>query len=253
MGWRGIAFGALVGSFFGGPLGAILGAAVAHHVGRRLGGGPRGVRPGPSVSARGRAMVFCASAAAMLAKMAKADGVVTPEEIASVERAFATLGFDGGTRRYAIDVFRRAKDDSHTIYQYAEDVAVAMDSLEVRELFYELLWDLARADGRVSQDELDILRRIPAALRIRPAWFAFHWQGRRQTADDPIAEAYATLGVPSTASDESVRKAYRDLAKKHHPDVLRAQGLPEEMVGKATEKMGRINDAWKVVRERRGI
>ena len=50
-----------------------------------------------------------------------------------------------------------------------------------------------------------------------------------------------------------MKRAYRELAKKNHPDLLRAQGLPEELVGKATEKMGRINEAWSVIKERRGI
>jgi len=249
-----IAFLFLVGWLFGGPLGALLTAAIGIKVGKHLGGRTR-----PSdrtrASARNRAMIFCASAAAMLAKMAKADGRVTPEEIASVETAFARLGFSPDARAYAIGVFRRAKDDGHTIYEYAADFADAMDSIEVRELFYELLWDLARADGRVDARELAILRRMPAALRIRPDWFAFFQRGRSASdgAGESLAEAYATLGVSQSAGDAEVRKAYRDLAKRHHPDVLRAQGLPEEMIGRATEKMGRINDAWRRVRESRGI
>ena len=50
-----------------------------------------------------------------------------------------------------------------------------------------------------------------------------------------------------------LKRKYRELAKKNHPDALRAQGLPEEMIGKATERMSRINAAWATIREARGI
>ena len=261
MGWRSYAFATFVGLVFGGPLGALFAAVVVHQIGRRFGAGRREAAGRPRMSAQRRSMIFCASAAAMLAKMAKADGRVTPEEIASVETAFARLGFSSDARTYAIGVFRRAKDDGHTIYEYAADFAAAMDSIEVRELFYELLWDLACADGCVSGNEMSILRRIPSYLRIRPEWFELFRRERiagagrtaQRTRRDELADAYATLGVSPSANDAEVKKAYRDLAKRHHPDVLRARGLPEEMIGKASEKMGRINEAWRVVRERRSI
>ena len=61
------------------------------------------------------------------------------------------------------------------------------------------------------------------------------------------------LGAKAEDGDESLRRRYRELAKKNHPDALRAQGLPEEMVGKATERMSRINAAWSTIRAARGI
>ena len=72
-------------------------------------------------------------------------------------------------------------------------------------------------------------------------------------ARDPLADAYAVLGAKPTDDVESLRRRYRELAKKNHPDAMRAQGLPEEMVGKATERMSRINAAWEAIKEARGI
>ena len=70
---------------------------------------------------------------------------------------------------------------------------------------------------------------------------------------DTLADAYAVLGAKATDDAATLRRRYRELAKKNHPDALRAQGLPEEMVGKATERMSRINAAWAAVKEARGI
>ena len=256
-----MAIGGYIGSLFGGPLGAILGAVLGHKVEGAAFGQKR--RPGvsySSMSSRNRANLFCASAAAMLAKMAKADGHVSRTEIASVENAFRRLGFTPAARRYAIDVFRKAKDDRHTIYEYAQEFAAAVDSVEVRELFYEILWDIAGSDGEIGRNELLILQRIPRALGIRLDWYAYFASQRlgersagRSASRNPLKDAYAVLGASENDSTDELKRKYRDLAKKNHPDALRAQGLPEEMVGKATERMSRINEAWAAIKEARGL
>ena len=259
MGWKGIAIGGSLGSLFGGPLGAILGAAFGHKVEESLSGGGDSQRTySRTIPPQRRSFVFCASAAAMLAKLAKADGRVTSDEIASVEAAFGRLGFSQSARELAIESFRRAKDDAHTIYEYARDFAAAVESVDVRELFYELLWDLACADGTVSSEEMHILQQIPRVLRIRGEWFSFFASQRLRSGgetsqQDRLAEAYATLGASPSDKPEELRRKYRDLAKRNHPDALRAQGLPEEMVGKATARMSRINEAWAEIRAARGI
>lgn len=274
MGWKGMTAGFLVGKLlFGGSLGAIIGAVLGHQIEKGVKGRPNGGANGGAggSDARRREAVFCASAAAILAKMAKADGRVTSDEIESVERAFARLGFGAQARRYAIEVFRRAKDDDHDIYEYAREFAEAVRSLEVRELFYELLWDIAQSDGDVTEAEHDILNRITEPLGIGARWYEFMARGRHSRArtssggrressgwgssrsSDPLAEAYATLGVASTASNAEVKSAYRSLAKKYHPDVLRAQGLPDEMLDRATERMAKVNAAWDLIKNERGM
>ena len=265
MGWLGMLIGSYVGgsALGGGPLfrllGAIAGAVLGSKAEDKIRGGRRSLG-GASMDPRSRSMVFCASVAAMLAKMAKADGHVSRTEIAGVEAAFRRLGFTPAARRYAIEVFRRAKDDHHTIYQYAQDFAAAVDSVEVRELFYEILWDVAGADGTIGPNELVILQRIPRALGIRLDWYAYFASqrlgarsGGPSASRDPLADAYAVIGASASDSADELKRKYRELAKRNHPDALRAQGLPEEMIGKATERMSRINEAWARIKEARGI
>lgn len=266
MGWKGAAIGGYVGSLFGGPLGTIIGAVLGHNVEKGMKSGTssgqqrqsRGTGNLGAVPPHRRSQIFCASAAAMLAKLAKADGRVTPDEISSVESAFAKLRFSPEARTLAIDAFRKAKDDRYSIYEYADNFAAAVDSVDVRELFYELLWDLACADGTVSPEELQILKQMPRALRIRAEWFAFFASrrnvgGTSNAGRDELAEAYTTLGAKATDKADDLRRKYRELAKRNHPDSLRAQGLPDEMVDRATARMSRINDAWAKIRAARGI
>lgn len=69
----------------------------------------------------------------------------------------------------------------------------------------------------------------------------------------PLADSYSVLGVKAGASDEEVRRAYRRLAKKYHPDAVRSQGLSEEAAAAADERMKRINTAWNMVKSARGL
>lgn len=264
MGWKGAALGAWIGTRFCGPLGAILGAALGDQVEKQFGKSRLNQDysiddQSESSGARERSMLFCASASAMLAKMAKSDGLVSQIEIRAVELSFGKLGFDSRSRTYAIEVFRRAKDDEHSIYEYAREFATAMDSIEVRELFYGLLWNIACADSMVNNAEMGILREIPSALRIRQDWFLYYSQkyGNRksklQKEGLSLTQAYAILGVKSSATIEEIKMAYRKLAKENHPDILRAQGLPDEMVAQAIERMECINEAWQRISKGRKI
>lgn len=282
MGWKGAIIGAVVGSrggFWGVLLGSIFGSWIENEFfGKKR---PSARRQAPrgedTYSQAARKRAFCQAAGALLAKMAKADGRVSREEIASVEEAFERLGFSRGDRDIAVTAFRTAKDDARSIYDYAAVFTDIVGSLEVRELFYELLWDIACADGVVSSREDAILRTIPDHLGIPVEWYFIYARERfarryshgtrqerhqqrqqRRTSEPPpprdkLAEAYSVLGVSPSASNDEVKKAYRAKAKKYHPDTLRAQGLPDEMIGKATEQMARINAAWSEIKAARGL
>ena len=74
----------------------------------------------------------------------------------------------------------------------------------------------------------------------------------RQRAN-PLSDAYRTLGVKPSASDDEVKRAYREKAKSCHPDVLRSQGASDRKVAEATEKMAKVNAAWTAISKERNI
>ena len=294
MGWFATGFGFIIGNAIGGPLGGVLGAVLANYLTKdegeqenpyaRPGNGKRKVPPNANQRKRqapkdeaAREMLFLGAAAAILAKLAKADGHITENEIASAEAAFARLGITGEKRDFCIGVFRQAKDDEHTVYEYADAFADAQPDDDIRVVFYDLLWDLAAADGILHREEKTILRFLPRHLRINPALYYAQYarraadagssgreggqsggqsnSGRRRSAPrrapDELAEAYAILGCAPTATDDELKKAYREKAKKLHPDEMMARGLPPELVQKANDEMARVNAAYDRIRKSR--
>ena len=75
----------------------------------------------------------------------------------------------------------------------------------------------------------------------------------RRRAPDPLLAAYSVLGARPSDSAQELTHKYRELAKRHHPDALRAKGASDEAIAKATERMCRINAAWAEIRSARGI
>ena len=290
MSWLGGVVGYMLGVRFG-ALGGIIGAVLGSGVGdflkgmvreaeekrrmeeeearrrtrtRSAGRADSGQRASTARTSVERELVFLSAVGAMFAKLSKADGHVDETEIAAGENAFVRLGLTPEKREICINAFRAAKTDSHTIFDYAEAFADVTPSLAIRELLYDILWDIACADGVLAPEERRILETIVTPLRVRPSLYSeqyFNRVGSSRRSDAGAsrrssaakADPYEVLGCSSYATDDELRRAYRALAKKHHPDLLRAQGLPEEMVERANEKMARINAAWNEIRSARGI
>ena len=275
LGWIGGAIGFFVGSRFG-ALAGILGAVIGNKIGDIVGNGIDGLDGERTRSQRARSntrgrvesragfhrereIVFLTAVGAMLAKLAKADGHVDESEIRAAEQAFVRLGLTPGNRAICIRAFRAAKADPHSIFDYAESFSSVARGVVIRELMYDILWDVACADGEVSEGELRILEMIVVQLRIRPSIFVeqrYRRLGGRRYArrsDRREPSPYDILGCNENATDDELRRAYRAQAKKHHPDLLRAQGLPEEMVARSTEQMARINVAWEEIKRSRHL
>ena len=173
MGWIGASIGGILGGRRGSILGAIIGAVVGSWVENKVRGGAKSAGGGAGRQASESELLVLGAIAAMMSKMAKADGLVTSDEIQYCEKAFERLGLLGEKREYCIRVFRRAKGDSHTIYEYADSFSDTHPAQSVRDIVYDILWDVACADGTVSPEELEILQRITANLRVSPMQFVW--------------------------------------------------------------------------------
>lgn len=270
MSWLGAGIGAVLGSMRGGVLASIIGAVIGSYLEDKVRGTAKEKEKlkatgTSSRTARRRAsqsneLAVLAAIAAMLAKMAKADGRVSEAEVLCCEGVFTRLGLSAEKRRYCVDVFQRAKGDEHSIYDYARSFAEVNEDRNLREIVYDILWDVACADGRLSSSEREMLARLPPFLRISEELYSWQCRTRRVRDDsqrgtkrpDP-PNPYTVLGVSPNASDDEVRQAYREKAKHLHPDILRAQGLSEELIGKANEQMARVNAAWAEIRKSRGL
>lgn len=257
MGWIGAGVGYLLGRMVGGTIGGLIGALIG---GYWTSEPSQKNWPHTDKTNLEYQRLFLAALSALLAKMAKADGRITEAEIATATQIFRKFQLTQEQTRFCIDTFRRAKDDSHSIYEYAADLARIQNDSSVREMIYVLLWQMAATDGRLTPAEDAILKTLPRYLGIHPLYYARYAReftgndgSSSASSQDTLAEAYGVIGCSPSASDDELRHAYRAKVKKFHPDELQRQGLPQEMIDRANEQMARINAAYSEIKKARGI
>ena len=220
-------------------------------------------------SAMRKRLVFLRLLSCMMAKVAKADGHVDESEIQAAEGVFVRLGFDDEQRQVCVSAFRSALSSQDRIGVLASSFTRAGFSLEIRILVYEILWDIACADGVLAVGEKAVLREAAAGLNLVQGTYERFYRERvrkdsagyghqeenakRNQCNSELEDAYDELGCKSTATDDELKTAYRSLAKKLHPDILRAQGIPESLMARANERMARINRAWERIKKSRDI
>ena len=116
-------------------------------------------------------------------------------------------------------------------------------------LFVEYLIESAAADGRIAGPSLQALQSIGQRLGMAQVELEQMVKRRTQrTVAGNIQDPYETLGVTSSASKTEIKRAYRRLMSRHHPDKLIAKGLPKEMLDKAKEKTASITSAYEVIK-----
>lgn len=235
---------------FGGPLGTLL-----ERIGRHLPHWPwRGEADG-ALDPR-RRVAFTIAAIALGAKMAKADGTVTRDEVAAFGEVFQV---PPGEEQHVRMVFDLARRSTAGFDSYARQVRrLFADHPAVLEDLLAGLFHIALADGIVCASEDSYLREVArlfgfdarAYARIRASFV-----GSQPSRDgDPGVDPHDVLGVPPDASADEIRTAYHRLVRENHPDVLVGRGLPPECVSLATARVARINAAHdRLLRQRFGM
>ncbi|MCG8506231.1 MAG: TerB family tellurite resistance protein [Sphingomonadales bacterium] len=235
--------GGAAGFALGGPLGLLVGAGVGHAVDR----GIQSVTPDEQEGGI-RKITFTIGVIALCAKMAKADGVVTDDEIEAFQRLFHIPPHEA---RNVERVYNMARQDTAGFETYARQIGkLFADKPVVLEELVDALFYIAHADGVLHPNELEFIRAVAGIFEIGDATFsalAARYLGPEH--ENP----YTLLGLDRTASDEEIKSAYRKLAKEHHPDRLIAQGLPEEFVQVANDRLAAINEAYDKLAAERGL
>ena len=193
-----------------------------------------------------RSVAFTIAIVSVGAKMAKADGLVRPAEVAAFRRVFQLGPQDEAA---AARVFNLARQDVAGFEAYAGRIAAMFAAEpEVLEDVLEGLFEIAMADGRYHEGEESFLRRVGEIFKVPDAAFdlieARHLEGR---ASDP----WQVLGLPRGADMATARARWRELVRSTHPDRMIARGLPVETVKLATARLAAINRAWEEISARR--
>ena len=186
-----------------------------------------------------RSVAFAIAVVALGAKMAKADGQVTRDEVTAFREVFqiAPEDEDGAAK-----VFDMARTDVAGYQDYARRIArmFAEASTTLCDLM-EGLFHIAMADGFYHPNENEFLEEVSRIFGQTDAQFMAL---RARFVPDAPKDPYTVLGVPRDAPLTEIRKVWRQLVRETHPDAMLARGVPEEAVRLAEKKMIDINRAW---------
>lgn len=247
----------IIGYYILGPLGAMLGVYLGHMVDREetYGEMPRR-KAQPFIFVRKvnlveRQEVFFSCVFSMLAKLARADGTISADEIEVVERFIRVeLNLDPTRQKQAKDIFRAARQSNKPFVAYAREFQrVFSGDRTILENLLNILLKLSLADGKIVREEEHLLRQAAEIFNIESIDFD---RIRSQYGGDPDRD-YAILGCKPQDSVEKIKKQYRQLVKENHPDVVKGRGQPEAFANIAAEKFRAIQEAYESIRQKRGF
>lgn len=244
--------GASLGWSFGGPIGAIIGFVLGSVVDGLSEGDLK--REGTyRVPNQGRARVnrtqsgdFEMSLLVLSAVVIKADGKIDKRELSYVRNHFTQMY--GETRaKHAFKLFNGIiKNNNISTRQVCIQIRQQMTHASRLQLIH-YLFNIAKADGFVAESEMNMIHKIAGYLYISNHDFesikAMFYSG--------INNAYKTLEINKSTTNAEVKKAYRKLVKKHHPDKL--QHLGKEHLKGAEEKFRQIQKAYEDIQKERGL
>ena len=236
----GIIIGGTAGFALGGPIGGLLGAAAGHAVESKF----VPSRPDPQATKR---VAFTVAVIALSAKMAKADGIVTRDEIAAFR---ARVHIPPSEVKQVGRFWDLARQTPDGFEDYAKQVArLFVPRAPVLEQLLDLLFHIAKSDGDITGPELSYLATVAGIFGFDEA--DFDWLLALHQSNGP--SPYEILGVRSDIDDQALRQHWKHLARTHHPDTLTADGMPEEFIAAANDRLAKINAAYDAIARQRGL
>ena len=231
--------GGVIGLSLGGPLGMLLGSILGGKIskGRSTGG----------FSAIGQNQkIFALSLIVLSAKLSKADGQVSREELIAVKDK---LKIPENELDEVGKIFNRAKEESKGYEPYAQQIAqFYKGNLNVLEEVINILFYIAESDGKVSYEENSMIEKIASIFGLSEIQFNSIKESRKSS--DKL-NPYMVLESNPNDDLRDIRKKYLKLSKEHHPDLLLSKGVPEEVIEESKKTMRSINSAWDQIQKLR--
>ena len=229
--------GGMVGLSLGGPFGMLLGSLIGGKISRAR----STVRTGSFAQPQ---QVFALSLIVLSAKLSKADGQVSHEELVAVKDK---LRIPENEIDQVGKIFNKAKEESTGFEPYAEQIAkIYQGNLNVLEEVINILFYIAEADGNVSKSELEMIQKIAKIFGLNQIQFNSIKETRKSS--DKL-NPYVVLESKPDDELKIIRQRYLKLSKEHHPDVLMSKGVPEEVIAESKKTMRSINSAWDQVQK----
>ena len=224
--------GGMIGLSLGGPFGMLLGSLIGGKISRARSGAGMGAFAQPQ-------QVFALSLIVLSAKLCKADGRISREELIAVKDK---LKIPENELDQVGKIFNKAKEESQGYEPYAQQIAqIYRGNLNVLEEVINTLFYIAEADGNVSTSELDMIENISSIFGLSQAQFRSIKESRKSS--DKL-NPYIVLESNPDDDLQKIRKKYIKLSKDHHPDLLISKGVPKEVIDESKKKMRAINSAW---------
>ncbi len=224
--------GGVIGFSLGGPFGALLGSFLGGKISR--------ISSSSSfTSQQNSQQIFALSLIILSAKLSKADGRVSKEELIAVKDK---LQIPESEIDQVAKIFNKAKDESTGYEPYAKQISeIFKGNQNVLEEVINILFYIAEADGHVSNEEESMIANIAFIFGLSQNQYQSIKETRKSS--DKL-NPYIVLESQPTDDLKSIRKKYIKLSKEHHPDLLISKGVPIEVINESKNKMRAINAAW---------
>jgi len=185
------------------------------------------------------------------AKLAKADGVVSKQELAEVEKLFTMFEMTGDQRTRAIDYFNWAKNAPMSFYDTILAIRdIGKPDQETILILSLMMFRIGNADGKLSDVNRECLEDLCRIYGLSYDGCNEIYLSYRQNMDDE-KEAYVILGCTPSDSDDTIKERYRNLVKDFHPDRISPKELAPDFLSFAEEKFIKIQSAYESVMQKR--
>ena len=234
-----------------GPAGVVAGASFGHMYDSKSKGPSPAQKEAIPMSPEKRRKILFDSTFFMLAKMAKADGFVTEEEVKTIKMFMIEhLNLNAESRKKATRTFNEAKNNDDAFEPICQEFAIAYQhDLATRAKVFEMLLAVALSDGILhpEEDRLLLLSLKYFELNMGP------YENIRRDCLPDLDPLYSLLGCTPECSDDELKKAYRSLSKDYHPDRLAAQNVSDGVKKITEQKFKEISEAYSTLCKIRNI